>query len=85
MENLGLGVEKDLYVTIPRGSYDKLKARVQIRDSVMAPVSQGQKLGTITLEHDGEVIKEVPLVALRSVREGGFFHNIVDSMLMIFE
>ncbi|WP_456448619.1 D-alanyl-D-alanine carboxypeptidase family protein [Thiolapillus sp.] len=85
VENLGLGVEKDLYVTIPRGSYDKLKARVQIRDSVMAPVSQGQKLGTITLEHDGEVIKEVPLVALRSVREGGFFHNIVDSMLMIFE
>ena len=51
----------------------------------MAPVSQGQKLGTITLEHDGEVIKEVPLVALRRVREGGFFHNIVDSMLMIFE
>ncbi|WP_308417063.1 D-alanyl-D-alanine carboxypeptidase family protein [Thiolapillus brandeum] len=85
VENLGLGVEQDLYVTIPRGSYDKLKARVQIRNSVMAPVSQGQKLGSITLEHDGKVIKEVPLVAQRRVREGGFFHNILDSMLMIFE
>ena len=85
VENLDLGVEEDLYVTIPRGSYDKLKARVEIRDSIMAPVRQGQQLGTITLEHDGELIRKIPLVALRSVREGGFFHNMVDSMLMIFE
>jgi len=84
IDNLNLGVEEDLHVTIPRGSYDKLVARVQIRDSVMAPVSQGQTLGKIILEHDGEVIKEVPLVALRQVREGGIIHNLLDSVLMIF-
>ncbi len=85
VENLGLGVEQDLYVTIPRGSYSQLKARVEIGNSVMAPVTEGQQLGSITLEHDGKVIRKVPLVALRGVREGGFFHNIMDSILMMFE
>jgi D-alanyl-D-alanine carboxypeptidase (penicillin-binding protein 5/6) len=85
VEKLGLGVEEDLYVTIPRGSYAQLKARVEIGNSIMAPVTPGQQLGTITLEHNGEIISETPLVALRGVREGGFFHNIVDSILMIFE
>lgn len=84
-DNLNLGVEEDLHVTIPRGSYAKLVARIRIQDSIMAPISQGQVLGSIILEHDGEVIKEVPLIALRSVREGGIIHNLVDNVLMIFQ
>ncbi|HIE54755.1 MAG TPA: D-alanyl-D-alanine carboxypeptidase, partial [Chromatiaceae bacterium] len=31
MEELPLGLEEDLYVTIPRGDYHKLKARVRVR------------------------------------------------------
>ncbi len=83
-DNLNLGLEDDLYVTIPRGSYGKLAAKIRIRDSIMAPVPQGKVLGKIILELDGEVIKEVPLIALRGVREGGIIHNLVDNVLMIF-
>ncbi len=84
-DNLNLGLEEDLHVTIPRGSYNKLVARVRIKDSIMAPVTQGQVLGQVILEHDGEVLREVPLVALQSVGEGGIIHNLVDSVLMLFE
>ncbi|WP_456404876.1 D-alanyl-D-alanine carboxypeptidase family protein [Thiolapillus sp.] len=84
-DNLDLGLEEDLHVTIPRGSYSKLKARIRVKDAIMAPVSQGQVLGSIVLEHDGEIVKEAPLVALRSVREGGIIHNLVDNVLMIFQ
>ena len=85
VDNLNLGLEEDLYVTIPRGSYNKLTARIHLKDSIMAPVPRGKVLGKVIIEHDGEIIKEVPLVALRGVREGGIIHNLVDSVLMIFQ
>ncbi|WP_457665728.1 D-alanyl-D-alanine carboxypeptidase family protein [Thiolapillus sp.] len=84
-DKLNLGLEEDLYVTIPRGSYNKLSARIQLKDSIMAPVPRGKVLGKVIIERDGEIIKEVPLVALRGVREGGIIHNLVDSVLMIFQ
>ncbi len=83
-DHLNLGLEEDLYITIPRGSYDKLVARIRIEDNILAPVSQGQVLGRVILEHDGETIKEAPLVALHNVREGGIIHNLIDQVLMVF-
>ncbi|WP_293885228.1 D-alanyl-D-alanine carboxypeptidase family protein [Thiolapillus sp.] len=85
VDNLNLGLEEDLYVTNPRGSYNKLTARIHLKDSIMAPVPRGKVRGKVIIEHDGEIIKEVPLVALRGVREGGIIHNLVDSVLMIFQ
>lgn len=85
VDNLNLGLEEDLYVTIPRGSYNLLSASVRLKDSVMAPVSRGKVLGKVIVERDGEIISEVPLIALRGVREGGIIHNLVDSVLMIFQ
>ena len=83
--HLPLGLEQDLVVTIPRGSYDHLKARTSLQTGIVAPVKAGQPLGRLIVELDGEPLEEVPLVALRPVEEGGFFHNLVDSLLMIFE
>jgi len=83
-DQLNLGLKEDLYITIPRGSYDKLVARIRIEDNILAPVSQGQVLGRVILEHDGETIKQAPLVALHDVGEGGIIHNLIDQVLMVF-
>lgn len=85
MEELPLGLEEDLYVTIPRGDYHKLKARVRVRSGILAPVSMGQELGRLSVEFEDELLVEAPLVALRAVNEGGLFHNLLDSLMMVFE
>ena len=84
-ERLGLGLERDLYVTIPRGEYTNLKARTRLKHGIMAPIHEGEELGRLIVELDGEVLQDVPLVALEEVREGGLVHNLIDSLLMIFE
>ncbi len=84
-EQLGLGLEETLYVTIPRGEYERLKLRTRIRHGITAPVRQGQELGRLVVELDDEVLADVPLVALRDVAEGGLLHNLVDSVLQLFE
>lgn len=85
VEQLELGLEQDLHVTIPRGDYDELQVRTRLQSGIVAPVKKGQPLGRLVVELDGEVLDEQPLVALRAVEEGGLFHNLLDSLLMIFE
>ena len=59
---------------------------VDLPESVAAPVEKEQKLGTLTVRINGEVFREVPLVAGSDVgRAGllGIFTNIALSYLGI--
>ncbi len=79
-EMVPLGLEEDLYVTIPRRRYDKLKARSEVKADISAPVHKGQTLGEIVIELDGEPIRRVPLVALQDDPEGGLWRQAVDTL-----
>jgi D-alanyl-D-alanine carboxypeptidase (penicillin-binding protein 5/6) len=84
-EQVALGLEKDLYVTIPRHQYEKLNARTEIQPQIEAPLIQGQKVGEVVVELDGAVITRRALVALEDVPEGGIWRTMVDSVLMWLE
>ncbi len=84
-EQVSLGLAADLHVTIPRQHYDKLDARTEIRPQLRAPLDQGQTVGEVVVELDGEVIAREPLVALEAVAEGGIWRTVVDNVLMLLE
>lgn len=84
-EHVSLGLENDLYVTIPRRQYDDLEARTEINQLAEAPIAPGDVLGKVIVDLAGETIKEVPLVALAEVPEGGIIRTAVDTVLMLFE
>lgn len=84
-ENLPLGLEQDLYVTIPRRQYDNLEAKMELPPTITAPIRQGTVQGTLRVRLDGVVVAEQPLVALQSVEEAGFFGRMKDSVLLWFE
>ena len=84
-EQLPVGVAKDVIVTLPRGEKDSLKANMSLTTPLEAPVTQGEQLGNVSLNLNGETLKSVPLVALETVAEGGVFSSIKDSILLMFE
>ena len=84
-EELALGLNQDLFVTIPSTQYDQLSAAVQLQPQITAPVQAGQKLGQVTVSLNGEVIAEQSLVALQTVEESGFFGQIMDEVQLWFE
>jgi D-alanyl-D-alanine carboxypeptidase (penicillin-binding protein 5/6) len=84
-EEVSLGLDRDLYVTIPRRQYDKLNARTEIQPNIQAPLAKGQKVGEVIVELDGEVVTRRPLVALDDVPEGGIWRTVVDTVLMMLE
>lgn len=80
-----LGVASDSLITIPRGAYERLKATMNVQKPLVAPLTKGQKVGTVTVELDGKQVLETPLVALEEYPEGGFFKRLGDSIMLWFE
>ncbi|MBF0219787.1 MAG: D-alanyl-D-alanine carboxypeptidase [Gammaproteobacteria bacterium] len=83
-EQLAIGLENPLYVTLPRGDYENLQATLSIEAALIAPIAVGQNVGKIRIELHGKLLQETPLIALEEVAEGGFFSQITDHVLMLF-
>ncbi|VAW62483.1 D-alanyl-D-alanine carboxypeptidase [hydrothermal vent metagenome] len=84
-ENINLGIEKDLFVTIPRGQYKKLEAAIDVNSKIEAPVQKGQKMGVVSVKMAGEEIVSQPLIALQTVEEGSFWQRSRDQVLQLFQ
>ncbi len=84
-EELPLGLAEDLYVTIPKGQYKKLKANMSIDSRITAPARKGQAFGSVNIGLDGQQVAQRDLVALKNVAEGGLFGNLVDEVQLMFE
>jgi D-alanyl-D-alanine carboxypeptidase (penicillin-binding protein 5/6) len=83
-EQLATGIADDLYLTLPRGQFRKLDAGIVPDDTIVAPVSAGQRLGVVNISLDGETIAERPLVALGDVPVGGLWRRMSDYVKLWF-
>ncbi len=84
-DRVQLGVEKDVYLTIPRGRMKDLKASYTLTSTELhAPLAKNQAVGTINFQLDGKTIEQHPLVVLNEMPEGGFFGRIVDYIKLMF-
>lgn len=82
---LPLGINRDFYVTFPRGQYQNLKASMEINNSITAPVEMSGKMGVIKVALNDQPVGETDLVALQAVAEGGIFRRAMDSVRLFFK
>ena len=79
-ESLPLGINKDLYITIPRGQYDKLDATMSINSTIVAPVMRGDVYGNVIINLGTKQVAKRELVSLNDIPEGSFWHNLIDTV-----
>ena len=84
ISEIPVGITDDLVVTVPRGTAKSLAASLIIEPNLEAPIEIGQTLGRVKVMLEGELVKEVPLVAQQAVAQGGFFKRIWDSIVLFF-
>jgi len=82
---LKAGFTSDLYVAVPKGQGDKLKATVESLQPLLAPVSPGQRVATLKLEIDGKPWRELPVVALEGMPVAGIFGRAWDTLRLLFK
>ncbi len=80
-----LGVMEDLYITVPRGTYDSLESVLNMPAVIEAPVAAGQPLGEMKVSLDGEPILQEQLRALSDNPSGSFWQRTVDTVMLWLE
>ncbi|HET7527871.1 MAG TPA: D-alanyl-D-alanine carboxypeptidase family protein [Burkholderiaceae bacterium] len=76
-----LGAPGALFVAVPHGEGDKLKTVVERTDPLVAPLAQGQRVGTLKVTTSaGATVTSVPLVVQQAVPEAGLFGRAWDSL-----
>ena len=72
---LALGEEGQLL--LEKGKKSRITTEITTEEEIPAPVSRGQRLGTLTVRAGEEVLKEVPLVAAEDVERLTFLDLFV--------
>ena len=84
VDDMALGVDRDLYVTVPRGRQDQLAAELVVESRPVAPFETGQIFGSLQITLDGELELEQPLVVMSDVPEAGWWGRTTDGIGMWF-
>lgn len=75
-----LGVDGELYVTVPTNQFKNLQTKIEVNEPLKAPIIKGNKYGTVNFIVNNQVIASKPLIALEAVNKGGFLRNVTDSV-----
>ena len=75
-----VGVGRDLFVTVPRGDADKLKAELVSAQPLVAPLRRGQEVGVVRVSYEGKPYGEYALITLEPVAAAGFLRRTWDTL-----
>ena len=82
---LQAGFADDYFVSIPKGFSAALKARLESMQPLIAPISAGDRVGTLRLTFDGQPFGERTLVALQTVGIANVFVRGWHSLRLLFQ
>ena len=80
-----LGLNTDLYITIPRGRYDQLSAEMDLADMLIAPVDATTSVGEVRVSLDDQLVARADLHALTPIASGSLWQRMRDSVLLWLE
>ena len=75
-KTLGLGVLEDISITLPRTSFKDLVVNYNYSNNIQAPIEIGQKIGTLEIINNDEIVFSTELVALQNIKSKGFFGRL---------
>ncbi|MEX2496176.1 MAG: D-alanyl-D-alanine carboxypeptidase family protein [Woeseia sp.] len=80
-----LGLPEDLYITVPRGSYDDVESVLSMPAILVAPVAQGQPLAELLVSLNGSSLVRAQLRALNGNPSGSLWQRGRDALMLLFE
>ena len=73
---MGLLIEKEMLLTLPRKARRKMRVSVQFQSPVPAPIAKGDRVARLVVTAPGEAAVEVPLVAANDVKQLGLIGRL---------
>jgi D-alanyl-D-alanine carboxypeptidase (penicillin-binding protein 5/6) len=79
-----LGIEEEVYITIPRGQAEQMTATVDIDEIIRAPLDNGQIMGVVNVVLDNNILYTADVITLQEVEQGGILKRFVDWLTLLF-
>ena len=79
-DQVWLGVEKELLLTLPKGSADKVTVKASVDNILHAPLKKHQQVGNIIVSLGEQQLAKLPLVTLHDVEKAGLVKRITDNL-----
>ncbi len=84
LDEVGLTVDRDLYVTSQRGHVSSVKADFELPETLVAPLAKNKPIGKAKVVVDGQTVATYDLYPTADVPAAGFFGRAWDSLRLIF-
>jgi len=84
LDEVGLTVGRDLYVTNQRGHVSSVKAEFELPETLVAPLAKNKSVGKAKVVVDGQTISTYDLFPTADVPAAGFFGRAWDSLRLLF-
>ncbi len=81
----GIGVKRDVWVTVPRGTASQLKPTFTLPAQVLAPLDPSIELGKVRVSLADRTVAEAGLYPVKAVATGSLWQQARDSVLLWFE
>ena len=72
------------HISLVSASYVLPRSPAPGTRALIAPLTEGQQVGTVKFVADGKTLAQVPLVALQAVPQAGIVGRVWDSMMLMF-
>ena len=82
-DTLKAGFDRDVFFTLPKGQSDKLKATMEYKQPLVAPIVPGNRVGKVNFTLNGKPIATYPLVALETVESSNIIGRTWDSLMLL--
>ncbi|MBM5571397.1 MULTISPECIES: D-alanyl-D-alanine carboxypeptidase family protein [Deefgea] len=79
-DTVGVGFMTDQFITVPKGDAAKIKIELTSQQPLIAPIKEGQQVGTLKIMLDGKMLSERPVVAIAAVEEANIFGRAWDTI-----
>lgn len=84
-KHVALGLKEDFYITLAKGQYKNLQAKVVLSKPLNAPIHAGDHTGSLVItDHTGKAVASRPLIALNDVPKGGIWASVRDKVALVF-
>lgn len=83
--HVGLGFKNDIFLSIPKGQYNKIKATVETHQPILAPLDSSISIGVLKLSLAGKPYAEFPLYPLENVAAANVFSRGWDSIRLLIQ
>ena len=84
-KQVNVGLNEDLYITIPGGEYSNVEATLNIPERMNAPIASDQKIGNLKLSLNGKIIADRPVYTLETIDKGSVWQRSKEYFHEFFE